>query len=208
MTKLNSVALDFTPSARLLLGLKLAADAFDPKGSDAGRTCIMMSLTAVDDYLMAILGGSEAPLLIPLRQLQYALHDLARGKVMPLLKPKKVTSRPRDSAAIEGFRSFAAVAMDLFVQSGVGRKEAARDVARALSRMGYDNGPGKIITASRVEDWRDRMMKEPPERNMAAARFHRMKGELQERFPADLKAGARFLLDRLPMVASIPKKPR
>jgi hypothetical protein len=53
--------------------------------------------------------------------------------------------------------------MELLIQAGVGRKEAARQVVRKLSRLGYDDdGPGRIITAGRVEDWRDYALTERP----------------------------------------------
>lgn len=208
MTESDRAAAELTPLRRLFLALKLSADAFNPDADDAGRLCVMMSLTAIDEFLIAMFGTREPSVLNPLHQLQYALYDLRRGKVMPLLKPKKVSRRPRDSAAVEGFRAFAAVAMDLYVQAKVPRKQAARDVAHELSRMGYKNGSGKLITGSRVEDWRDRMMTELPRENEAAARFHRVKAQLEVQFASDLKAGARFLLGRLPTVVPIPKKPR
>ena len=191
------------------MGLRLASEAFDPSTEDAGRLSVIMTLVALDDFLKAMFGVNDPLLFIPIRQLQYALYDLGRGKVVPLLSPKKIKNRPPDSAAKEGFRAFAAVAMDLFVDGGVERKQAARDVARALSRMGYTNGPGKMISAQRVEDWRDLMKTASPEESEAAARFRRMKAQLQAKFPNDLKAAARFVLGRLPAVVppQIPKKP-
>jgi hypothetical protein len=197
-----------TPLDRLLLGLRLSTNMFDADADDGGRWCVSMSLTAIDDFLRPLLGREDSSVLNPFHQLQYALYDLGHGRVRRLLAPRPVSARPKNSVAIEGFRAFAAVAMDLFVKGGVPRKQAARDVARALSRMGYNNGPGKIITGPRVEDWRDRIMKKTPENKAAAARFHRMKKELETRYPEDLTAAARFLLARLPTVVPIPKKPR
>lgn len=206
MTASAQPPIGLTPLARLALALGLAAEVYDPGSEDGGRISVLMSLRAVDDFLMANFGSTTPSLLVPLRQLQYALHGLGRGNVEPMMAPKKVAHRPRGSPAIEAFRALAAVAMDLLVLAGVARKQAARDVARELSRMGYTDGPGKVITGERVEDWRDRVMQEWPAESEAAARFQRMKAQLEARFPSDRKAAARFLLGRLPLVVPIPKK--
>jgi hypothetical protein len=97
--------------------------------------------------------------------------------------------------------------MELMIQAGVGRKEAARQVARKLSQLGYDDGPGRIITADRVEDWRDHVLTERPAENVGAARFQRLKDRYAGCDRSKLKAGADLLLERLPLTVPIPKKP-
>jgi hypothetical protein len=194
---------------RLNVGLRRAASAYDQSAEDAGRGSVLLTLHAVDDFLKVTLGIRDPSLFIPLAQLQYALHDLNRGKVVPLLAPKKVKNRPRDSTSREGFRALAAVAMELFIKGDVSRKQAARDVAAALSQMGYMNGPGKPITAKLVEDWRDRMTTERSTEYEPAGRFHRMRTKLLAMFPNDPSAAARYLLGRMPTTVppDIPKKP-
>jgi hypothetical protein len=194
---------------RLSVVLKRAASGFDQSAEDAGRGSVLFTLAAVDDFLKVTLGIRDPSLFIPLAQLRYALHDLNRGKVVPLLAPKKVKNRPHDSASKEAFRALAAVAMELFIKGNVPRKEAARDVAAALSQMGYMNGPGKPITAKLVEDWRDRMTTERSTEYEPAGRFHRMRADLLAKFPNDPSAAARFLLSRIPTTVppDIPKKP-
>jgi hypothetical protein len=192
------------PLVRLKRELGKCADAFDPAAEDAGRASAIMSLVAIGEFLTAVFGTG---LSTPLRQLQYALHDLDGGKVVPLLEPMKVAHRPAQPVGIKGFRAVAAAAMELMIQAGVGRKEAARQVARKLSQLGYDDGPGRIITADRVEDWRDHVLTERPAEDVGAARFQRLKDRFAGCDPSKLKTGADLLLERLPLAVPIPKKP-
>jgi len=192
---------------RLALGLRVASQAFDPADEDGGRLSVIMTLLSLNDFMKATFGVEEPHLFVPLHQLQYALHDLNNGKTGSLLKAKKIENRPPNSTSVEGFRAFAAVAMDLFIEGGVPRKQAAHDVAIDLRRSGYTLGPGKIITAKQVEDWRDRVLQESPAENPAAARFQRMREALRDKHPDNPTAAARFLLERLPAVVPIPKKP-
>jgi hypothetical protein len=203
-TKHSSAASEQIEQLRIVLNV--AATAFDPSAADGGRLGVILAMTALHDFLTANF-GDDPPALIAIRHLLYSLADLESGKLVPLLTPKRVKNRPRDSAAKGGFRAFAAVAMDLFMESGVPRKQAARDVATALSRMGYDDGPGKPIKARMVEDWRDRMMTERPAENLAAGRFHRMKIALRVKFPSDPKGAAKHVLNSLPSVAR-PRNPK
>lgn len=191
---------------QLRIGLNVAARAFDPSAADGGRLGVILAMTALHDFLTANF-NDDPPALIAIRHLLYSLADLESGKLAPLLTPKKVKNRPRDSAAKDAFRAFGAVAMDLFMESGVPRKQAARDVATALSRMGYDDGPGKPIKARMVEDWRDRMMTERPAENLAAGRFHRMKKALRAKFPSAPSEAAKHVLNGLPSVAR-PRNPK
>jgi hypothetical protein len=137
------------------------------------------------------------------------LHDLQRGKVADLLKPRKVARRPQDPTAKEAFRALAAVAMDLLMQGKVPRKRAAQQVARTLSRMGYQQGSGGTISAQHVEDWRDRMSIERPVEYEPAARFHRLREHLQAGYPEDPVGAAHFLMSRISLVVppDNPKKP-
>jgi len=102
--------------------------------------------------------------------------------------------------------ALAAASMELFIRGGIRRKDAARQVADALHRMGYRNGLSKRISAQNVEDWRDRMRTESPSENAAVGRFRRMLAS--EAQVPDPVTAARQILDRIPLVAppEIPKK--
>jgi hypothetical protein len=142
---------------------------------------------------------------MPLRQLNYALHDLNRGKVVPLLAPQKMSYRPRDSIAKEGFMAFAAVCMELLVESGISRGTAAQQVANDLNARGYRRTHNSRITAKYVEDWRDRMRSGSPSESEAVARFERI---LEQCRSSDPQAAANSILERIPLVVppEIPKK--
>ena len=188
--------------------LHATARVFDPHAADGGRHGVILVMTALQRFVSVILNDDPLTLIV-MRHLIYSLVDLEGGKLAPLFTPKAVKNRPRDSTEKVAFRASCAVAMDLLMESGISRKQAARDVAVALSAMGYDDGPGKPIKAHMVEDWRDRMSTERPVENPAAARFHRMKMGLNAKFPSAPSDAAKYLLSRLPLVVRPrnPKKP-
>ena len=196
--------------SRLRLGLTAAVKHFNSSADDHGRIGIQLALFEVDLFLRALLGSQNASMFMPLNQLRYALIDLDRGKVVPLLRPKKPENRPKDSSAKEALRSSAAVAMEFYMKAKVQRKQAARNVAKRLSEMGYEHSRGKQITAQHVEDWRDRVMTERPSEFEPAGRFHRLVPQLEAMFPDAPLAAAKYLLQQISATAppDIPKKPR
>jgi hypothetical protein len=64
----------------------------DSQRPDQMRAIRQVILGEVQSFLAAVFGPNEKSLML-LRQLIYALHDLDRGKFVPLLKPKKVSHR-------------------------------------------------------------------------------------------------------------------
>jgi hypothetical protein len=89
---------------RLRAELKRAGEFFDPSAPDGGRLGSFMAIGSVTEFLSSI-GGTDPAMLVPLRQLQYALADLDRGNVVPLLARKKAAHRPPDPCAKEAFRA-------------------------------------------------------------------------------------------------------
>jgi hypothetical protein len=51
------------------------------------------------------------------------------------------------------------------------REQAATDVARRLSRMGYSHPSGKEIKPAHIADWGEKMMTELASENRAVARY-------------------------------------
>lgn len=194
---------------RLRKGLSAAAKKFDSHATDKKRIGVQLMLYELDYFLQNTLGTKNTVVLKPLTQLRYALIDLDRGKVVPLLTPTKVGQRPKDASGKESLRTFAAVAMELFIIGKMSRKPAADAVAKALFAMGYEYNPGTPFNAQRVEDWRDRMKAESPKEDAGAARFHRLVPQLKSMFPDDPIAAAKYLLQRIPITSppDIPKKP-
>jgi hypothetical protein len=192
------------------LGLRLhaAAKEFDPSREDGGRSSVITSIDSIIRFLLITVGFDKPAALAPLYRLQYALCDLGIGTVTPMFKPKKVRNRPRVSMATDNFRAVASVAMDMFMEAGVRREDAAARVAEALHRMGYSSR-NKPIRRHMVEDWRDRMMTERPAENLAAGRFLRLQSDLKAMFPDDPSAAAQHVLNNLPLIVrpDNPKKP-
>lgn len=208
MTSLNPTQAILQRLAELRQRLTVAAAAFDKSAPDAGRSTLHIVLGSLDAFMAAMLGTKNPQVLIPLRQLRYALHDLDRGKVVPLLTPRKVKGRPRDAADEEGLRAFGAASMELFIKGGIARKEAARRVAATLHGLGYREPQNERITPQDVEGWRDRLRSERPADNVAAGRFHRM--TTTSHHPSqDPILAAKLILQHIPRVAppAIPKKP-
>jgi hypothetical protein len=104
--------------------------------------------------------------------LLYDLFDLDHGKVGPLLEATKVPSNPGISLSDAMFRAIAAAAMSRLVEdTKMSRVEAARDIARRLSKMGAKQSSGKPIGASQIGKWRETMMAGRASEDRAVARY-------------------------------------
>jgi hypothetical protein len=187
--------------------LSFAAEAFQNGGAEQARPSVQIALGVIHAFLMTVFGAHDSKALMPLRQLIYARHDLDRGRVGPLLAPQKMSHRPRDSVAKEAFIAIPAACMELLVEGGVARKDAAIQIAHGLSAMGYRNGRDKPVTAQNVEDWRDRMRTGSSAENAAVGRFRRIVDNYRLTHPDRLTA-ANLILKRLPQIVApeIPRK--
>jgi hypothetical protein len=182
---------------QLFSRLQFAAAIFDPSAAGVGRKSAIVSLVAINDFLIAV-GIQDKSVHLPLNELIYALEDLNRGRVRPLVQKAKVAHRSKNSVADEFFRTLAAAAMDLHMMGKVRRKEAAHLVARELTKMGYRHPTAGRIAAQHVEDWRDRILEEAP-RSEPMRQFRRAKDAAMRPFPNQPVAAAKFLLTNLPI---------
>jgi hypothetical protein len=85
------------------------------------------------------------------------------------------------------------------------RDEAARDVARRLSKIGAKHSSGEAITYRQIAKWREEMMTELASENLAVARYEltlRMLGEMEPSEAVELMLDS--LTDLSP--ANFPKK--
>jgi hypothetical protein len=154
----------------LALALRMAS-TYDPAQPDHGRGSVRTALVGVI-RLIAELFPREPALPISLNHLLYGLWDLDRGKVVPLLEPIKVSKNPGNSLSEDLFRALPAAAMTrLMDHRMMKRADAARDVARRLTKEGYRHPSGEPITGPQVEDWRDKMMTERAAENRAVAQY-------------------------------------
>jgi hypothetical protein len=187
--------------------LEVASETYRARGEETARQCAELALGSVVSFLQGVFDG-DSQALLPLRRLQYALHDLDRGQVDPLLRPKKIDHRPPSPLQKEGFIAFVAAAMELFVDGGVPRAEAARRVAQSLHARGYRYGRGHRITPRQIERWRDKMRAGSALDNPAVERFRRIVEQWRHQF-RDTEQAAETILERLPLVVppEIPLKP-
>jgi hypothetical protein len=158
-------------SAMQFLNLALgAAGSYDPTQPDHGRASIRAALVGVI-RLMGALFPDKAALPISLNHLLFALHDLDRGKVAPLLQPITPSGNPGLSLAEELFRAIPAAATTCLIEHGLKRAEAAKEVARQLTAMGYRSDSGGRFEGKQIEKWREKMMTERAAENRAVAQY-------------------------------------
>jgi hypothetical protein len=187
--------------------LQMASKNYSAGPSANRRAAVRISLIAAIE-LMSDLFPNEPSFPLPLNQLLHALADLDRGKVAPLLERTKVSNSPGNSLSSELFRAFPAAAMTRLISSKLmSRNEAAREIAKRLSRMGYKHSAGKPITAARVAKWRDKMTTELATENLAVARYE---VALKWVIGMETPAAVEFLLDSLTDLfpPDFPKNPR
>jgi hypothetical protein len=185
--------------------LKLALSGYDPAQPENARACMRIALVGVIQ-LLADLYPDDQKFLLPLRELLYGLNDLDHGKVLPFLRPTKVPNSPGNSLSYELFKAIPAAAMTCLMKKGKSRAEAAREVARSLSQMGFTDPSGKPISAAQITGWRVKMMTELARENLAAARYQSALNWVSAMEP---QVAAQFLLGSLPDLSPSknPKKP-
>jgi hypothetical protein len=154
-----------------LLAFALGPGTFDPTRPDHGRASVRNALIGVI-AVIAELFPDKPSLPATLNHLLYALWDLDRGKVAPLLQPAKIEHGPGLSLADELFRALPAAAMTRLMEGrAMSRDAAAHSIARRLIGMGYRDAAGAEIAASQLMKWREKMMTELPAENHAAGQY-------------------------------------
>jgi hypothetical protein len=156
--------------------------------------------------LISDLFPDEPSFPAPLLRLREDLDDLERGSVSELFKPKKVLNRPPLALSEDLFRAIVAAAMTRLMEGQkLNRTEAARDVARRLSKMGAAHPSGKSITAMQIAKWREKMMTELASERPAVARYELTLRMLAGMEPLEAVA---LMLDSLTDLspANFPKK--
>ena len=131
----------------LIASLREAKSQFldSPKlGANAALACVV-------DFLKR--GGVPPDLLEPLTAIRVAFADLERGAENALMVRTKLPHRPPESYVTGTAKGCAAAAMELLIQSGMGRTEAARYVAAKIKKWPW--GKTSAVTATIVERWRD-----------------------------------------------------
>jgi hypothetical protein len=178
--------------------LETARLQFDADEGASGRLGVLAALDVIYRYNTILIGDRAPELLAPIRSVQHALHDAERGKLHALFNPKKHVGRPPDRTEHLGLAGWAAVLMQLLMDTGRLKSEAARQVARKLNSIGYRTPQGATISAKLVDEWRDRAKTELPAEDIVADRFARVLPETQSLFPGNPKAAFEHILQNLP----------
>jgi hypothetical protein len=184
--------------------LRAASTIYSGSPAEQARGAIKIALHGVVT-LISNLYPNEPAFPRPLNDLLYHLHDLDHGAVA-VLKPTKVSSRPSLALSEELFRAIVAAAMTSLMNGGKKKKEAARDIARRLAKVGGKSASGEIIQAGQIEKWREKMMTERAAENKGVARYQEALEILSGMEPneaVDLMLSS--LTDLSP--ANFPKKP-
>ena len=133
---------------------------------DAGRLAALKSLEAVLDLIELLYPENREELRGPIFQTYEALLGLQKGATPkgaaphPLLIPKSIEGRPPIRPEVERVQAEAAAAMELFMQAGDSKDEAARKVFRRvrqidLETFGYAGKGYEGITPNTIAGWRD-----------------------------------------------------
>ena len=120
------------------------------ENDDVRRDAVISAIGAVNSYLSDT--GVHPDLFQPLSALMIAMHDVNQGATPSLLKPKPGRGRPPSTTGREHLKLQAAVAMQLLLDAGKKREEAARIVARGLDRWPLERGDK--VTWTTVDNWR------------------------------------------------------
>lgn len=196
---------ELTAAMQFLSMALQAASEYEPSQGGGGRKHVVQALVGVNQ-LIAALFPNKPVLPVALIDLACALNDLDRGIVAPLLKPADVSHRPPNALSAELFRALPAAAMTLEMEAGKRRKEASREIAAQLNRMGYRDSSGNRIEGSQVAKWREKMMTERAAENLAVARYQLALEKVKGIAPGE---AAKFVLANMPALhpPTIPKKP-
>jgi hypothetical protein len=118
----------------------------------------VLSLKAVLDFLEEIgITNSWRPVM--LKRLVVVLADIRRGIAHPLTTPS-ICARPPDMGLVVALKAMAAAAMQLAMDTGVKKENAAKTVANVLTKAGF-RLPGRgqrPPSAGTVAGWRDKFI--------------------------------------------------
>jgi hypothetical protein len=157
-----------------MLRLSAAIDSYSADNPDLPGAAMASSLCAMQAVVSFLQKqphlDQHGEAVAPLNRLSMALHDIGEGRPAAMFKPVRepgAPGAPRNRAAIDMIKGFAARAVDELCQSGTPLTKAAEQVADALRKASRrerstQEPPGQKgfgrITAGTVRNWRARIM--------------------------------------------------
>jgi hypothetical protein len=131
----------------------LLTDLSQQKCTDRERAIIAIDI--VIEFITRVVDKRD---LLPFIKLRSALADLDRGVAVPMLQTKQRTNSDPSGRTV--LKSMAAATMSLLMQTGVPRKESAKQVATQLTNGGMTFGDRRNSEPWRsVAAWRDQAVK-------------------------------------------------
>jgi hypothetical protein len=185
----------------LCSSLGYADDALvEAETSEENRIATLLALKAVYDFSKSVGLKSSA-----LRNLSMALQDIDRGQSPALFEPS-IQHRPKEPAKLFILKAAAAAAMQLLMDSGKTKKEAAAIVATKLELAGFRQGSSaKLASAGTIARWRDRYIGCSDEEGADAYKFALQ--EARARFPTPAKQAEQVMRGFKNLVRNLDKPP-
>lgn len=130
------------------------------QAAEAGDDPLAVALKCLVEVLQFIDADravKNAALTRPLGILANAMHDLLEGGHPSFFfdRPKNKRGRPAAKNSFEHAKGIIAAHVELLIQNGKDRNEAARDVATELENDGIRMPNGAAISADHVLRWRE-----------------------------------------------------
>jgi hypothetical protein len=123
-------------------------------GEEITREEALLALDLIIEYLLATLIFTRWPHPL-LSKLRWAIFELGRGIVDPVLRPNKPSNRVQDSLFMRAQKMMAAAACEALIQLNEGREKSAGLIAGLLNKIGFPPS-GRPATATAVLYWRQK----------------------------------------------------
>jgi len=154
----EQASIDITEALSELFGaLALASITYQDSRSrqDHGRTAAHAAVLGMVAFVDRLWPNER--LAAPLHALNAALIDIAQGIRSPMLTPSSSGRRTRDPNAVNILKLYGAFIMQLQMDAGLSKNDAAEKTSNLLHSAGYRqySGNKKPITANTVSNWRD-----------------------------------------------------
>ena len=160
------------------------------KAGDGELGAFRASLAVVLQFVERSIAPDQRILLRPLRKLELALRDTAKGARPPVFRPPIKDDKPRPSGAAKGRSIHAlhggvAAAVDILIKEGKeSRVTAAQFVATLLSDAQIKDPSGGRYRKAQILMWRDEMGGRSPAiaktiYDSTLSQYHQRKAELE-----------------------------
>jgi len=184
--------------------LELAQAMYFSDDPNRDRFAARTALAACIKFVLAT-APDAIVLLLPLRDLNYALHELDQGRAAKMLMRDVKKGRREVAISDEVFRAMVAVLMELYSRTAIGRDQAAAATAQRLADLGYKDDRNRPITAGQVEDWRDKVSEGGD--SIGVKRFKKALEVLDKVRPKDVDGAIQLVLESLSAIRP-PDRPR